>query len=109
MKIINKADLKKLIASNSKYTLIDVRNPDETNEGMIPTAHTIPLPELAVALQLDAVKFKRKYKFEKPSKEDLLIFYCRSGNRSSFATMIALKLGFNALNYSDSMIDWMKK
>lgn len=39
--------------------------------------------------------FRKTYKREKPSENDELIFYCRSGKRSQEALDQALKLGYS--------------
>ncbi|KAG6850328.1 hypothetical protein H0H93_014903 [Arthromyces matolae] len=61
--------------------LIDVREPDEVIQGMIPSAVNLPLSELANSLYLSPAAFLEKHGFEKPPKTQQLIFYCRSGKR----------------------------
>jgi rhodanese-related sulfurtransferase len=74
--------------------LIDVREPDETVQGMIPSAVNVPLSELSNAFALPAVTWKEKFNFEKPRRDQEVIFYCRSGKRSSSAADVAKRNGF---------------
>ncbi|KAJ1506382.1 Thiosulfate:glutathione sulfurtransferase [Coelomomyces lativittatus] len=89
--------------------LIDVRNPEETSLGTIPTAISVPLSELKDALVLPNMQFKLMYQGEKPSRETgNLIFYCKSGKRSSSACEIAKSLGFKKVrNFPGSYEAWL--
>eukprot|EP01080_Neovahlkampfia_damariscottae_P004323 gene4323-7679_t len=106
---ITKKEIKDLIQNKSKYLLIDVRTPDEYNEGAIETSKLIPLQEFPEAMKLEADHFEDSYGFKKPNKEDLVIIYCRSGQRSTMASTIAEQLGYkNIKNYEGSMLDWVE-
>ena len=107
MEIITRDALKTLIDTKGKYVLIDVREKEELAYGMIPTAHHIPLHEMEFALELVPEDFEKKYGFQKPAKEDTVIFYCRSGGRAAMATAFAEQAGFiHAKNYAGSILDW---
>ena len=58
------------------YLLIDVRQPSEYEQGHIPGAVLMPLPEVETKL------------FSLPADRDL-IFYCHSGGRSQWAASLA--------------------
>lgn len=58
------------------YLLIDVRQPSEYEQGHIPGARLMPLPEVETGL------------FSLPSDRDL-IFYCQNGGRSQWAASLA--------------------
>ena len=75
--------------------LIDVREPNETEQGMIPSAVNLPLSELPNSLHLGSTEFKAKYGYEKPRKDQEITFYCRSGKRSTTACEIAAQNGYN--------------
>jgi len=106
-KIISIDELKKLIESQSeKYSLIDVREREELEHGMIPTAFNVPLSELHEALNMEREDFKSMYGFEKPSKDERVIFHCRTGGRSAQAAAYAETLGFNSENYAGSIWEW---
>ncbi|TFK23120.1 endoplasmic reticulum protein [Coprinopsis marcescibilis] len=90
--------------------LIDVREPDETAQGMIPSAVNIPLSVLANSLALPATTFKEQFGFEKPKRSQEVVFYCRSGKRSTTASDVAKRNGYtNILNYTGSWLDWTEK
>lgn len=78
--------------------LIDVRQPDEFNAelGHIKGA---TLVTLGPPLQ----DFLNNHK----DKKELIVFICRSGNRSGTATLMARDLGFNeTYNMTGGMIRW---
>lgn len=81
-----------------KVTLIDVRRPDEfTGElSHIPGAKLITLgPDLDAFLRTHS------------NKEEDLVFICRSGARSSHATLQSLAQGFSkSVNLQGGMILW---
>lgn len=107
MEIVSTSEMQRLIAQKGNYVLIDVRESDELEYGMIPTAKNIPLGEIESALDLDAKTFQEKYSFSKPQKTDILIFHCRTGGRSAVATQIAQAKGFvHAKNYKGSIWEW---
>ncbi|UOF92018.1 FAD-dependent oxidoreductase [Fodinisporobacter ferrooxydans] len=74
--------------------IVDVRNEDEWAVGMIPGAIGIPLPMLRARLnELD------------PAKETVV--YCRSGQRSYFASRILMQNGFqNLKNLMGGYLGW---
>ncbi len=76
------------------FTLLDVRQPSEYENGHIPGAHFIPLSELQGRLgELD--------------KEKKTIVYCRSGNRSRSGSEILLTAGFReVLNMEGGITAW---
>ena len=71
--------------------LLDVRNPPELAVESVPGALNIPLPQLRARLG------------ELPRDCDILVF-CRSAQRSYYATRILLQNGFKARNISGSML-----
>jgi len=74
--------------------LIDVREPEETMQGMIPSAVNIPLSVLPGALHMSPETFKEKFGFEKPKPNQEVTFYCRSGMRSTTASDVAKRNGY---------------
>jgi len=95
--------------STDKY-LIDVREPDEVRLGAIPSAVNLPLSVLSGALHLSPDAFKAQYGFDKPKKDQEVVFYCRSGKRSTTACDVAKRNGFtNLLNYKGSWLEWSER
>lgn len=74
-------EAKKLIDAN-QAVLVDVREADEVNQGMLKNAHWLSLSKLKANPEEELKKLQEKY----PDKTFLL--YCRSGNRSSQAKSI---------------------
>lgn len=107
MESVSYAELKELIDRKESYILVDVREKDELKHGVIPSSHHVPLQEFLSALKLSPDEFKKRYGFSL-TKKDKLILYCRSGNRSGFATKIAREKGFNAFNFAGSILEWAK-
>ncbi|CEL57545.1 Putative thiosulfate sulfurtransferase, mitochondrial OS=Schizosaccharomyces pombe (strain 972 / ATCC 24843) GN=SPAC4H3,07c PE=3 SV=2 [Rhizoctonia solani AG-1 IB] len=90
--------------------LIDVRELDEIAQGSIPSSVPLPLSVFAEALRAPEDEFRNKHGFKKPTQNQEIIVYCRSGKRSATAADIAHKYGFtNIKNYSGSWLDWSKK
>ncbi|KIK02310.1 hypothetical protein K443DRAFT_677701 [Laccaria amethystina LaAM-08-1] len=90
--------------------LIDVREPEETMQGMIPSAVNIPLSVLPGALHMSPETFKEKFGFEKPKPDQEVTFYCRSGMRSTTASDVAKRNGYtDILNYKGSWLEWTDK
>lgn len=69
----------------AKFTLLDVRNPEELSIGTIQDSINIPLPQL------------RQRMDEIPRSKKVLVF-CQVGQRGYFATRILKQLGFDVLN-----------
>ncbi|KAF9270452.1 Rhodanese-like protein [Marasmius fiardii PR-910] len=111
VRIITYNDLKPKTQSPSPNAfLIDVREPDEVIQGMIPSAVNLPLSVLADSLQTAAEVFEQKHGFPKPQKNQEITFYCRSGKRSATASDIAKRSGYtNVINYEGSWLDWVAK
>lgn len=74
--------------------IVDVREPEELAQAAVPGAIHIPLGHLPARLD------------DLPRDKQLLLF-CRSGNRSSFATDYALRNGFpSAVNVAGGILAW---
>jgi rhodanese-related sulfurtransferase len=71
--------------------LLDVRNPQELAVESIVGAVNIPLTQLRARLG------------ELPRDREILVF-CRTGNRSYYATRLLLQHGFNARNIAGGML-----
>lgn len=88
------AELAALIETGSpEHILIDVRTPAEYSGGFIPTAENIPVDNIAADPP------------EVP-KDQLVIVYCRSGNRSSRAAGILRDLGYTRVVDFGGIMRW---
>ena len=80
---VNAEEAAAMMEEESDYIILDVRTSEEYSEKHIPSAINIPnetigtedIPEL-------------------PDKEQLILIYCRSGNRSKQASEKLVKLGY---------------
>lgn len=90
--------LKKIVLANffflsstliqAKTIWIDVRSPEEFVQGHVAGAVNIPVDEILQRISQTAI-----------DKTDIILLYCRSGNRSAIAQNILLKAGYrNAQN-----------
>jgi rhodanese-related sulfurtransferase/rubrerythrin len=78
------------------YALIDVRQPGEYEQGHIPGARLLPLPELVQSM-------------EALPTDKQLVFYCHSGARSMAAASMAEEEGLGAgdlINLNGGMMAW---
>ncbi len=96
MQIIEAIELKNRMDEGEKINLLDVRQPEEHaafNIGGI----LIPLGDI-MAMQTDDID---------NLKEEEVICYCRSGQRSMQASMMLENMGFkNVKNLAGGMMNW---
>ena len=77
------------------YIILDVRTAAEFDEKHIPGAINIPNE----AIGTDAIP-------ELPDKDQLILVYCRSGNRSKQASEKLVKLGYTIVVEFGGIINW---
>lgn len=93
---------------DSEFTLIDIRTESEYEEGSIPGAFFIQRGVLESRIEKDAVweEFNRV----KPSKDETIILYCRSGSRSALAAKTLKMLGYtNVISLEEGWSGWNEK
>ncbi|PVH85971.1 Rhodanese-like protein [Cadophora sp. DSE1049] len=90
--------------------LIDSREPGELQAtGTIPGSINIPVTSKPDSFFITAEEFEDRFGFERPSKEQEVIFYCKSGVRSRAAAALARQAGWdNVAEYQGSWLDWDK-
>ncbi len=99
MKQMTVEQLKARMDAGEKVNLVDVREDYERTEFNIGGIHQ-KLGEIQ-AMQFDAIE---------DLKDEEVIIYCRSGNRSGIAGNILEMVGFkNVVNLSGGMLDWTSK
>ena len=92
---VNAEEAATMMEEESSYIILDVRTTEEYSEKHIPGAINIPnetigtedIPEL-------------------PDKEQLILVYCRSGNRSKQASEKLVKLGYRNIVEFGGINDW---
>ena len=84
-----------MMEEEKDYIILDVRTAAEFNEEHIPDAINIPNETIGT----DAIP-------ELPDKDQLILVYCRSGNRSKQASEKLVKLGYTNVVEFGGIIDW---
>jgi rhodanese-related sulfurtransferase len=96
MKTITAEEVKQRLDAGEKLHIVDVREPDENTEFNI-GGTLLPLGHIQ-SMQLDDLE---------EFKNEELILYCRSGNRSGQACLILEMAGFsNVKNLTGGMLYW---
>ncbi|KAK0362583.1 Thiosulfate sulfurtransferase rdl2, mitochondrial [Friedmanniomyces endolithicus] len=109
-KVYEFQDMQKFSSSPSPdRVLVDVREPVEYEEGYIPGAINIPIKSQPDAMFLPEDEFEDRFGFSKPDPEKEVVFYCKSGVRSSAAAQFAKQHGYSDVaEYRGSWLDWQK-
>ncbi len=89
------AEEAKKMMDESEVIVIDVRTPEEFKEGHVDKALNIPLDQIAD--EIDKVV---------PNKDDKVLLYCRSGNRSGQAAKILSDLAYTQIYDFGGINDW---
>ena len=92
---ITMSEAVEMMESESDYIILDVRRPDEFATGHIPNAINIPNENIGT----DEIS-------ELPDKDQLILVYCRSGNRSKQASQKLVKLGYSNVVEFGGINDW---
>lgn len=99
MENITVEEVKKRLDAGEKLNLVDVREPFENEEFNIGGV-LLPLGDIQ-AMAVDEIE---------NLKDEEVICYCRSGNRSGQACMILEMMGFtNTKNLTGGMLAWQEK
>ncbi len=99
MTTISIEELKDRINAGEKLNILDVREPHENSEFNI-GGILLPLGQIQ-SMQLDEIE---------NWKDEEVIVYCRSGNRSGQACLILAAAGFsNVKNLTGGMLHWRDK
>jgi rhodanese-related sulfurtransferase len=96
---VDVAELKRLKDDQQDFALIDVREPEDWQKGIIPGAATIPRGVLE--LNIDQVT---------TDKDKKIVLYCGGGSRSALAAFMLQKMGFrNVLSLAGGFRAWKDK
>ncbi len=92
---ISMGDAVNLMAQEEGYIILDVRRADEFAAGHIPGAINVANESIGT----DAIP-------ELPDKDQLILVYCRSGNRSKQASQKLADLGYTNIVEFGGIMDW---
>ena len=85
----------RLMETEENYVILDVRREDEFAEGHIPGA--ICIPNEVIAEEAEGIL---------QDKNQLILVYCRSGNRSKQASRKLADMGYSQIREFGGIIDW---
>lgn len=94
-KQISAEEAKKIMDTEEDYIILDVRTQAEYDEGHIPGA--ILLPHDTVTDMAEGLL---------PDKDQLILVYCRSGNRSKQASEALTQLGYTNITEFGGINSW---
>ena len=92
---ISQVEAKNIMDTESNFIILDVRTEEEFAEGHIKNAILIPDYEIATKAE-EILK----------DKNQLILVYCRSGNRSKAASKALVDLGYTNVKEFGGIIDW---
>lgn len=92
---ITAEETKQIIDGDGDYIILDVRTKEEYAEGHIPDALLIPDYEIA-----------EKAEEMLPDKDQTILVYCRSGNRSKGASEKLAEMGYTDVREFGGINDW---
>ena len=92
---INMNDAITMMSEETDYIILDVRRADEFASGHIPNAINIPNEDIGTA-QIP----------ELPNQDQLILVYCRSGNRSKQASEKLAALGYTNIVEFGGINSW---
>lgn len=75
--------------------VVDVRTRTEYESGYIPEAYNVPLDQI-----------EKSFKNVTENKDDTILVYCRSGNRSKVAARILTEMGYTNVYDFGGIVDW---
>ena len=86
---------KHIMDTEEEVVILDVRTPEEYNEGHIPGA--VLLPNTEISSRADEVL---------ADKSQLILVYCRSGRRSKMAAEELASMGYSNIKDFGGILDW---
>ena len=92
---ITQEEAKQIMDTTNGYILLDTRTREEYDQSHIPGALLIPHTEIA-----------ERAEEELPDKDQLILVYCRSGNRSKQASEVLAELGYTNVKEFGGINTW---
>jgi rhodanese-related sulfurtransferase len=93
--IITQEEAKAMMSKDDGHVIVDVRRQDEYDSGHIPGAILIPNESITDTKPA-----------ELPDLDQIILIYCRSGNRSKQAAQKLADMGYTNLYEFGGIIDW---
>ncbi len=92
---ISQEEAKEMMGKDDDHIVVDVRRADEYAAGHIPGAILIPNEEIGT-----------EQPAELPDLDQIILIYCRSGNRSKQASQKLADMGYTNVYEFGGIIDW---
>ena len=92
---ITAEDAKKIMDSGNEYVILDVRTQEEYDEKHIPDS--VLIPDYEIEEQAEKVL---------TDKDQTILVYCRSGNRSRTASEKLISMGYTDVKDFGGINDW---
>ena len=92
---ITQEEAKQIMDTTNGYILLDTRTQEEYDQSHIPGALLIPHTEIAQRAE-EAL----------PDKDQVILVYCRSGNRSKQASEVLAELGYTHVKEFGGIHTW---
>ena len=92
---ITQEEAKQIMDTTNGYILLDTRTREEYDQSHIPGALLIPHTEIA-----------ERAEAELPDKDQVILVYCRSGNRSKQASEVLVELGYTHVKEFGGINTW---
>ena len=92
---ITQEEAKQIMDTTNGYILLDTRTGEEYDQSHIPGALLIPHTEIA-----------DRAEEELPDKDQVILVYCRSGNRSKQASEVLAELGYTHVKEFGGINTW---
>ena len=92
---ISQDEAKEMMEQDDGHVIVDVRRPDEFETGHIPGAVCIPNEKIG-----------SEQPKELPDPDQVILVYCRSGNRSKQAAQKLFDMGYSNVYEFGGIIDW---
>ena len=92
---ITQEEAKQIMDTTNGYILLDTRTREEYDQSHIPGALLIPHTEIA-----------QRAEEELPDKDQVILVYCRSGNRSKQASEALAELGYTNVKEFGGIHTW---
>jgi len=94
-KQISMAEAKEIMSTEKDYILLDARTQEEYADGHIPGAICVPNETIGTVPP-----------GQLPDKEQMVLVYCRSGNRSKQAAAKLAAMGYTNIVEFGGIMDW---